>query len=277
MFSITNLVRPATNFVSDNAPALLTAFGAVGTVGTAVLAGKASFEAADKLREARLEAAAEKARKGDVVTDKDYADLQLSKTEAVKVVWPLYVPAVTTGTVTVAAIILSHRISSRRAAVLAAAYALNEGKLEEYQDKIREKFGDKKEKEARNELAQDRINRDWDGNAEVVVSPFDNQVLIREEYTGRFFWSTIEDVNKAVNEVNLELMRSKDRAIRMSDLHRRLGLSTVSLSDCLGWTVEEPCEIEWGTCTTPDGTQAVHTFEYANRPVMDPEREASFR
>lgn len=268
MIDINKLIRTGLNSLTDNGPAILTAFGVVGVVTTAVLTGKASYEACDRVRAATKDLNRD-AKSGDTIK-------LLSKPEQVKLVAPLYVSAVFAGTLSCGAIVMSHRISSKRAAVLAAAYALNEGKLEEYQDKIKEKFGEKKEKEAREELGQDRVNRDFDHN-EVLLDEGDNKVLIREDYTGRFFWSTIEDVNRAVNEVNLVLIGSRDRAVRMADLHKRLGLSPVSLSDCMGWTVDEPLAIEWGTCTTPDGTQAVHTFEYSNRPVMDPEREASFR
>lgn len=269
MFNINQVARHGMNALTNNAPALLTAFGAVGVVGTAVLTAKATFEAAEQIRQAEQERSVK-------LTGMDDSPFTLTTSEKVKLVWPLYIGAVSSGVLSCGAIVMSHRISSKRAAVLAAAYALNENKLEEYQDKIKEKFGAKKESEARTELAQKRINEDYDHN-EVLLDEGDNKVLIREDYTGRFFWSTIEDVNRAVNEVNMQLMRSKDRAVRMSDFHRRLGLSNVSLSDCMGWTVDEPLDIEWGTCTTPDGTQAVHTFEYSNRPIMDPEREASFR
>jgi hypothetical protein len=266
MINASKLLKTGVNLLSDNAPALLTAFGAVGLVGTAVLTGKASFEAAQKITDAEF-----------VRKQEDGFDAEpFTKAEKVKLVWPLYIGAVFSGALSCGAIVMSHRISSKRAAVLAAAYALNQDRLEEYQEQIKEKFGVKKEAEARNELSQKKINRDYEGS-EVLLDEGDNKVLIREDYTGRFFWSTVEEVNRAVNEVNAQLNRSKDRAIRMSDFHRRLGLSNVSLSDCMGWTVDEPLEIEWGTCTTPDGTQAVHTFEYSNRPIMDPEREAAFR
>jgi hypothetical protein len=264
MINVNQVLKPASQFLKINAPALLTAFGAVGVVTTAVLTGKATFEAAKKIAE--VEAAQE-----------GYAPpAPLTKTEKVKLVWPLYVGAVSSGVLSCGAIVMSHRISSRRAAMLAAAYALNEGKLEEYQDKIKEKFGIKKEKEARSELKQDQINRDFD-NAEVLLNASDGMVLMREDYTGRFFYSNIELVNKAVNEINAHIL--KEGSARISDFYDLLKISHVSTSDYFGWTKEDPLEIEWDTCTTPDGTEAVHCFEYSTHPVQDPEREAgrSFR
>jgi hypothetical protein len=262
MLNVNQLLRTGVNFMSDNAPAILTAFGAVGVVGTSVLTAKATFEAADRIREAEEKIANEPRE-------------PLTKAEKAKIVWPLYIPAVTSGTVSVAAIVMSHRISSKRAAVLAAAYALNQDKLEEYQEKVKEKFGQAKEKETRDELAQDRINRELE-HSEVYFSPTDNKVLIREDYTGRFFWSSIEAVNKAVNEINHHVLT--EGSARISDFYDCLGLSHVSTSDYFGWTMDDRLEIDWSTCTTPDGAMAVHSFEYVNHPVMNPEREArSFR
>jgi hypothetical protein len=265
MFNVPQLFKSGVDTLTDHAPAILTAFGAFGVVGTAVLTAKATFEAAEKIHVHEEEF--------DEVTGARTIT-PLDRTEKVKLVWLCYLPAVTLGTASVAAIIMSHRISSKRAAVLAAAYALNQDKLEEYQDKVKEKLGVKKEKDIKNELTQDRIDRDYDGN-ELVFGEDDNKVIVREDYTGRFFKGRLEEINHAVNEVNHRVMT--EGSARMSDFYDLIGLSHVSTSDYFGWTTNERLEIDWDTCTTPDGTRAVHSFDYVNPPVMNPEREANFR
>lgn len=273
MINVNQLFKTGVNALTNNSPAILTAFGAVGVVGTAVLTAKASFEAADRIREAKLEAAEEVVQEGGTITDESYSAL-LTTQDKVKLVWPLYISAVSSGVLSCGAIVMSHRISSRRAAMLAAAYALNESKLEEYQDKVKEKLGIKKEKDLREELTQDKVDRDY-REGEVLLDPNGGKVLIREDYTGRFFWSNIETINRAVNEINATIL--KERSARISDFYDLIGLSHVSTSDYFGWTENERLELEWNTCTTPDGTMAVHSFEYVNHPVMNPEREATFR
>lgn len=277
MINANQLLRTGVNALTNNAPVLLTAFGAVGVVGTAVLTAKASFAAADRIREAKLEAADAIASSGGVVTDKSYSGL-LSTTDKVKLVWPLYISAVSSGVLSCAAIVLSHRISSRRAAVLAAAYALNENKLEEYQDKIKEKFGVKKEKETRDELAQDKVTRDVETATETLIyDPSAGKVWIKDDYSGRYFQSTIEDINRAVNEINREVLNSMGDSATLSTFYDLIGLETVSTSDHFGWNTTELCEIDWSTCTTPDGKHAVHVFEFVNPPIMNPGDRASFR
>src|SRR5690349_5429579 len=96
-------------FTADNSPTILTALGAVGTLTTAYLAGKASFKAAQ------------------ILDDYDTISIQenrppLDAKDKVAVVWKLYIPAASTAIVTVTSIILANRIGTRRAAALAAAY-----------------------------------------------------------------------------------------------------------------------------------------------------------
>lgn len=268
MFSFTHLLKAGSRLANDNAPAILTAFGTVGTIGTAVLTAKATFAAAKSIADVEYTA--------NINRPAGEERTVLSTTEKVKLVWPLYVMAVGTGTLTCGAIIMSHRVSSRRAAVLAAAYALNEGKLEEYQDKIKEKFGLKKEKEARDELAQEKVNADFESGA-LVFDPQSGKVMIKDEYSGRYFYSTIEDVNRAVNEINREVLNSMGSAATLSAFYDVIGLEHISISDYFGWNTNELCEIDWSTCVSPDGKTAVHVYEFVNPPVMNPDSNASFR
>ena len=52
-----DIIKKSQKYVLDNSPAILTAFGVVGTVSTAYLAGRASFRAADiiALEEERID------------------------------------------------------------------------------------------------------------------------------------------------------------------------------------------------------------------------------
>ena len=241
--------------ISSNAPVILTAFGAVGVTTTAVLAARASFEAARRITIAEAE-------EGRVFT----------KQEKVKLVWPLYIGAVSSGVVTTAAVILSHRVSARRAAALAAAYTMSNDRFEEYQEKIKEKLGVKKEKDARDEIAQEKVVQMSDAGF-AWANPMTGKVWIMESYTGRPFLSTIEAVNKAVNEVNAEI--NIKGSVRLSDFYDTIGLEHVATSDYFGFNRDDRLELEWSTTTSPDGSLAVHVFDYVNHPVMDPERDAS--
>jgi hypothetical protein len=259
--NINQMLKTGVNAITSNAPVILTAFGAVGVVGTAVLTAKATFIAAD-----------------DIAVENEVRDEQgaeeMTTKETILLVWPHYVAPVTTGALSVAAIVMSHRISSKRAAVLAAAYALNEKRIEEYQDKVKEKFGVKKEKEARDEIKQKHVHDQVEAK-QLIFSPLDGKVVIHEAYTDRFFYSSIDEINKAVNEANHEIL--KESSVRMSEFYDTLGLDHTSLSDHFGWNTDNRLEIEWSTCTTPDGKTPVHSFEYVIDPIMNPGSGSSFR
>lgn len=265
-----DLFQSGLKMANANAPALLTAFGTVGVVTTAVLTGRATYKAANVIRD---EQEKRRLHEGNTMTD-EY--LAVPKTDRVKLVWPLYISAVTSGAVTCAAVVLAHRVSSKRAAALAAAYALSEGRLEEYQDKVKEKFGIKKEKEARDEIVAEKVQREYDEGT-VIFSPNEGKMLIRDDYSGRFFWSTREKVNQAVNEINREILMNITGSQTVSDFYDLIELEHVSTSNEFGWNTNELCEIDWSTTTTPDGSTAVHSFEFVNRPILNPGSNASFR
>jgi hypothetical protein len=275
MMNVPTMFRTGINALTDNAPAILTAFGAAGVVGTAVLSVKATFQAAERIQLAEIDLNIEAETDSDLVF--------LTKTEKFKLIWPLYIGAVSSGVLSCGAIVMSHRISSKRAAVLAAAYALNEGKLEEYQDKIKEKFGIKKEKDARDELAQEKVNA-VSNEGFVFADPTAGKVWIMEAYTGRPFLSTVETVKQAANMVNAEMNAETNRKKKfstMDDFYKKLGLEPTSMSHAFGWTAEDYLSLDWSTTASPDGNIAVHVFEYVGGPVMNPSRaaenDASFR
>lgn len=265
MLNLNALVRTGINTLSSNSPAILTAFGAVGVVGTAVLTAKASFEAADRIAKEEFK---RKLEHGEPTP--------FTKVEKVKLVWPLYITAVSSGVLSCGAIVMSHRISSRRAAVLAAAYAMNEKKLDEYQEKVKQKFGLAKEKDARDEIQQEKIARDVE-NGQMFLDPNAGKVWIKDDYTGRYFQGNIEDINRAVNEINREVLNSMGNSATLSNFYESIDLEPVSTSDYFGWNTNELCEIDWSTCTTPDGKTAVHVFEFVNPPILNPGSNASFR
>lgn len=262
------LFKTSERVINEHAPAILTALGVVGTVSTAVLTAKASFKAAERLREAKLEKSYE--HEGPIT---DPTDVALTKRETIEKVWTLYMPAVGVGMLSCGAIIGANHINAKRIAVMTAAYSLGEKNFTEYKEKVEEKLGIKKEQEMRDEIAQDRVNQlGADGFA--FADPTFGKVWIMEAYTGRPFLSTVEEVKRAANEINSRIIDEK--SARLSDFYDLIKLPHVSTSDYFGFTKADPLQLDWTTTTSPDGSLAVHVFEYHKHPVANPEREASF-
>ena len=228
MVALGELMKRFEKLVVDNSPTILTAIGVTGTLTTAYLTAQATFKAAEMIINDELE--------GGMADNSK----QIMK-ERAKLVWKLYIPALGTAALTVTAIICSNRISSRRAAAVAVAYSITEKAFAEYRDKVVEKIGEKKEEALRSELAQARVDRDPVGNATVIIG--EGRVLCYEEFTGRFFYSDMEALRRAENDINAQVIN--DSYAALSDLYDLLNLPHTSESSEVGWNLDRLLKLEF--------------------------------
>lgn len=219
----------------DNSPAILTAIGVTGTVTTAIFAGKASFKAADLIREMEEEEG----------TPEEPKDRLVSRTKAT---WQLYIPAVGVGTATVACIVFANQIGARRAAAMAAAYSMSEKAFSEYREKIVEKLGANKEQEARDEIAQERVEKNPLGSQVVVLG--DREILCFDQYTGRYFNSSMETLKQAQNKINYRMIR--ENYASLNDFYDCVGLDWVATGDDVGWNSDAMLELSFTTVLSED-------------------------
>lgn len=234
-FNIKHMLNVAEKFTVDNSPQILTVLGAVGAVTTAVLTAKATFKAAHKLSE---------------------QSPHLETKEKVQLVWTYYLPPVGTGVLTVAVIVGANRVSSRRAAAMALAYSVSERAFDEYKEKVVEKLGKNKERAARDEIAQQHVDRNPVGRNEVIITG-GGEVLCFDKYTGRYFMSSMEALKKAENDVNFYILNN-DYA-NLNDFYRLIGLPTVPVGDEVGWTPEFNFEILFSTTISENGKPCIVT------------------
>ena len=180
-------------FAEQNAGTILTAGGVIGTVTTAVLSAKGHLKAMDVLREAETDYAVQHDNVGQLDT-KDKALL----------IWPHYVPPVLIGTLTVSSIVAANMVSAKKAAALAAAYGIADGRLKEYQEKLAEKLTGPKNKAIRDEIAQDRVTSNPPKDNEVIIIA-SGEVLCHDSISGRYFHSTVEQIRQAEHKINTDL------------------------------------------------------------------------
>src|SRR6185503_8382942 len=149
--NISTILKRAGKFTTDNSPAILTALGIAGTFTTAVLSFRAGMKVSDILQ-AEIDERVREAGSINRIED-------ITPKEQLRLTWRAYIPPIGVGCLTLGCILFAGRIGYRRAAGMAAAFALSEKAFVEYKDKVIEKFGENKEREVRDELAQDRVNR----------------------------------------------------------------------------------------------------------------------
>lgn len=222
------IYKQAGALIQENSTAILTGVGVIGTVATAVLASRASFKASEII--IGKERVIHLGEKGELVR---VEDTELTTTDKMKLTWPLYLPAIGTGVTTVTAIIYANRISSRRAVALAAAYGLSEKSFSEYKEKAIQHLGIKKETALVNEVAQDRVNLNPQGQTIIIG---DGEVLCYDAPTGRYFKSDVERIRAAENTVNFEILHNHGASL--SSFYEEIGLPPTTYSDDVGWNMD---------------------------------------
>lgn len=248
--TLTRLAKQGEKFVADNSPAILTGMGVVGVVSTALLTGKATFKAAELIREREF---GDNADRVNVLETKDRALL----------VWRLYIPAASTGLLTATAIIGANRIGTRRAAVMAAAYSMSEKAFTEYKDKVVEKIGENKERDIRDSVAQDRVARNPVDNQQVIVTG-GGEVLCYDTWTGRYFQSSMEALKKAQNDVNYQVLNNYYASL--SDFYDKVGLSRTKNSDDFGWNSDDLLELYFSTTMSDDDRPCI-SVDFRVEPI----------
>lgn len=242
--NLSDLAKRGVKLAADNSPAILTALAVTGTVTTAYLTGRASFKAAMILSE---------------------ESPHLDTREKVDLVWRLYVPAVGTGLMTVGCTIAATRIGTRRAAAVAAAYTLSERAFTEYREKVVEKLGEKKEQAFRDELAQDRVDRNPIATRQIVIVE-GKSVLCYDAYTGRYFLSDMETLKKAQNDVNHQVLN--EYYASLTDFYDKVGLPSTSMSDEVGWNSDRLLELKFSV-TLGEHDKPCLSVDFDVAPIRD--------
>lgn len=227
-----NLTAGLGRVMSDNATTLLTGGGVFGVIGTAVLSYRAGMKGSEALK-AQSEKWYADATAYDIESDGAGQFSPNTKWDMIKVQLPQMVIPALLGGATIAAIIMSNRVSAKQAAVLAAAYGLNQKQLEEYKEKVKEVVGVNKEKKVREAIAQDEVN-DNPPKGQVLILGEGN-VLCYDSLSGRYFQSTADKIGKAENAVNGELYHHQ--ICSLSFFYDEVGLKPTELSDGLGWNM----------------------------------------
>jgi hypothetical protein len=244
------LGKQVERFVIDNAPGILTGVGVVGAVSTAFLTGKATFKATELLTNER-----ERRYRMD--------EAPMETKDKIQVVWIAYLPPAGALGVTVTAIICANRISTGRVAALATAYSLSEKRFGEYREKIAEKFNPTKERQVRDEIAQDRVNANPPSESQIVIAG-NGDVICHDRPTGRYFKSNMEKMRSLQNDINAEV--NEVGYSPLSFLYQGLGLSPTPYSDQLGWTTSKMLNLQFSAVLTTDNQPCI-SIDYDVEPL----------
>lgn len=213
------LLQHSRKFLNKNASTILTCIGGAGVVVTAVMAVKATPKATRL-----LEAAKEK--KGE----------DLTVLETIEIAGMTYAPTVVTGMATIACIFGANVLNKRQQAALTSAYALLNSSYRDYKKKVEELYGEAADIRVREELAKDKYEEE---HFEVE----DGKQLFYDDYSGRYFESTMETVLRAEYKINKKI--SMWGGADLNEFYEHLDVPKVDYGNYIGWSSGSLMETKW--------------------------------
>lgn len=196
-------------YLRRNSPTILSCISAVGVIATTAMAIKVTPKAVRLIEQAVIE-------KGE----------ELTVLEIVQVAGPTYIPVALVGLSTIACIFGANVLNKHQQAAITSAYMLLENAHKEYQNKVKELFGDDTDDLIKRSIARDKyIKHDISSSEEQLFYEFNH---------GEFFERTKEDVLSAEYRFNLHF-KSQGHA-SLNDFYDYLGLPRTEYGDILGWT-----------------------------------------
>jgi hypothetical protein len=226
---VSNIAKTVQTKAVKHSPEILTGLGIAGMFFSVVSAVKATPKALELIENAKEE----KVRKIHETT--------LSKTEVVKATWKCYIPTAISLGLSTTCLIAGNTVNGRRNTTLAAAYALSESALKEYQSKTLEIAGPKKEQQIKDAILKDKVEKNPVKSTEVLMTG-NGETLCMDSVSGRYFKSDKTKIDATVNKLNFQLRR--EMFVPLNDLYYELGLPPTKLGGDLGWNVDDG-EIEF--------------------------------
>lgn len=244
-------IKNAERVLTKYSPGILTGIGIAGMIGATFMAVKATPKALYLIETKKEEAEVE----------------ELTPIETIKTCWKCYIPATLTIVLSSACLIGASTVNAKRNAALATAYSISEAALREYQEKVVEVIGEKKEKAVRDAVAKDQIERDPVTKSEVVIIDSNSNTLCYEPLSGRYFKSTIDKIKKA--EIKLDRQMIQEMYVSLNDFYWEIGLDGTDLGDKMGWNLSKGyMDLSFSSQLADDGTPCA-VIVYGIPPVYD--------
>ena len=242
--------------LDKNAPKILLFCGIVGIPATVVSAVRETPKAIKLIEEEKRKRFA----------DDPYWDTkELSKVDIIKTTWKCYIPTTILGSVSIACIIASSSINAKRYAALGSLYSVAESSLKEYKDKVKETIGDKKEQAICDEVAKEKIKKNpLPKDQKLILEPGDCKCF--DAYTGRYFASSRNKLEKAQNELNRSLI--SNMWVSLNEVYWAIGLPMVRFGEEVGWNLDNMVDFVFSSQLDDDGNPCL-VLDYQVGPKHD--------
>lgn len=233
MENITKFIDNSKKFLVKHSPEILTGLGISSMIFSTILAVKATPKAIKKM---------------DKLEKDSNEDVKIKDT--IKAVWLDYMPAAGFCLSGIVLIVCGCKISSKRSAALATAYAVSERTLRTYKDKVIETIGEKKEQDIQQKVSQVEIDKNPPENTKIFITK-KGDTLIKDNFSGRYFKGDLDSIRKSINELNKRMFN--ENYISLNEYYLNIGLETIEDGYQLGWNIEKGLiDINIDACLTSD-------------------------
>lgn len=239
---VKEIVNTSAMAINKHSPEILAGMAICGVVTTTVLAVRATPKALAIIEEKNIN----------------------KPKEIIFATWKCYISTAISGAATIAAVIASNRISSKRAAVLASLYSVSEKALGEYVAKTKELVGEKKTEAIKDAIAGDKIEANPPPAQGAIVAG-NGPCLCFDAFSGRYFMSDIENIRRIQNEMNAIIL--SQMSVSLNDLYYRLGLETTKVGDDMGWNTNKLVDFRFTSKLDPNGRPCL-VVDYSVEPTF---------
>lgn len=261
---IKNFIKGVKIGFDKHSPEILIGLGIASAITSTVLAVKATPKAMQLIEN-------EKSRQNKKLIEESAWPncgqiTKLTPADVFKTTWKCYIPAAISGTASVAFLLGSNSVHARRNAAIATAYKLSETALTDYKKEVIETIGEEKAKLIQDKVAQKHVDEHPVSNNQVIIAGSGKQ-LCYDGISGRYFESDIQTIRAAVNTINETMVY--EMYASLGDFYNEIGLPPTTLSDELGWNLDDgQLEISYGSAISDDGRPCI-TLDYHVAPRYD--------
>lgn len=174
---------------------------------------------------------------------------RLTKEQQIKIYAKIYAPPAIAILATGACIIGAHSISIRRESSLLLAYEGTRQMYDRYRSTVQERLGPEEK-----QIAEKAASKAQPVPRETVVYG-EGDCLFYDAYSGRYFKSTVNKIDRVVNELNYTLLR--EMCVSLNEFYAGIGLEGISLGDQLGWNEQRQIEVHYGSRVTDEGRACI--------------------
>lgn len=174
---------------------------------------------------------------------------QLTKEQRIKLYARVYAPPAIAILTTGVCIVGAHGISVRRESSLFLAYEGTRQMYDRYRSTVQERLGPEEK-----QIAEKAASKAQPATRETIVYG-EGDCLFYDAYSGRYFKSTVNKIDRVVNELNYTLLR--EMCVSLNEFYAGIGLEGISLGDQLGWNEQRQIEVHYGSRVTEEGRACI--------------------